>query len=513
MADRGTDREVVAAPASRAGIAFAVAASLLVLPQALLLGDAVATVAIGPEAGLTGLTGWTLFAALALVGVGRALLDAAATWAAGTSAITAKGNLRRHWLSSFATWSPVAGERAATGDVATMLADRVDGLDPWYVRHPIARWRMMLVPPAIVAVILPISWAVALLLVAAGPFIPIFMALIGARAGEMSRRQLDEAGDLTAMLLDRVGGLATLRSLKAGERTAEAIAARGAVLRERTMEVLAVAFLSSAVLEFFAAAGVAVAAVYIGFHLLDLIQFGGDFGLAGGVAMLALAPEFFQPFRDFAAAYHDKANATALDARAATVFGRDLPRMALRARAAAGDKPPAITVRGLTVRFLGRERPVLDGFALAVAAGSMAAITGPSGAGKSTALAALAGLLDGVEGDVRFNEAPTAPALGWLSQEPVIRQASVLANLSPDGRTVDRETAFAVLERVGLAAVVRRMPRGLLTPLGETGAASRAESSGGWRSREPCSIPPRCCSRTSRPPTSTRTPPRWCAAN
>ncbi len=109
-------------------------------------------------------------------------------------------------------------------------------------------------------------------------------------------------------------------------------------------------------------------------------------------------------------------------------------------------------------------------------AGSLFAVSGPSGAGKSTLLAAVAGLVEGTDGAVSFVGPNERPAIAWLSQEPMIRHGSVLANLAPEGRTVTRDEAWAALERVGLASVVRRMPRGLLTPLGETGAGlSRGE--------------------------------------
>jgi ATP-binding cassette subfamily C protein CydD len=90
---------------------------------------------------------------------------------------------------------------------------------------------------------------------------------------------------------------------------------RAEALRERTMAVLRVAFLSSTVLELFSAIGVAMVAVYVGFALLGEIPFGAwatPLTLSEGIFLLMLAPEFFQPLRDLAAAWHDKAGALAV---------------------------------------------------------------------------------------------------------------------------------------------------------------------------------------------------------
>ena len=62
-------------------------------------------------------------------------------------------------------------------------------------------------------------------------------------------------------------------------------------------------FLSSAVLELFSALGVALVAVYIGFHLLGYLKFGAwgrQLDLAEALFILLLAPAFFEPLRELA---------------------------------------------------------------------------------------------------------------------------------------------------------------------------------------------------------------------
>ncbi|TGD11883.1 cysteine/glutathione ABC transporter permease/ATP-binding protein CydD, partial [Salmonella enterica subsp. enterica serovar Poona] len=70
--------------------------------------------------------------------------------------------------------------------------------------------------------------------------------------------------------------------------------------RQRTMEVLRLAFLSSGVLEFFTSLSIALVAVYFGFSYLGELPFGHcgtGVPLAGGVRGVILAPEGCPPFR------------------------------------------------------------------------------------------------------------------------------------------------------------------------------------------------------------------------
>src|SRR5690606_40996530 len=83
---------------------------------------------------------------------------------------------------------------------------------------------------------------------------------------------------------------------------------------QRIMAVLKIAFLSSAVLEFFASLGVAMVAVYVGFHLLGEVPYGawgGKLTLGQGLFVLMLAPAFFEPLRELSTAWHDRASGQA----------------------------------------------------------------------------------------------------------------------------------------------------------------------------------------------------------
>lgn len=138
------------------------------------------------------------------------------------------------------------------------------------------------------------------------------MAMVGMGAADANRRNFQALARLSGHFLDRLRGMETLRIFGRGEAETESIRAASQDFRQRTMEVLRPAFLSSGVLEFFTSLSIALVAVYFGFSYLGELDF-GHYGtgvtLAAGFLALILAPEFFQPLRDLGTFYHAKAQA------------------------------------------------------------------------------------------------------------------------------------------------------------------------------------------------------------
>lgn len=435
--------------ASRLGSWLAVLAALLWIPQAALLAALVAAIADGAPAAAA------LPPALGALCLGllRAGLDAAAGRFVFAAARAETSRLRREAVAALACRSPLDPGRPASGAAAAAVTEQAEAVLPYLARFRPARLRAAVVPPAILLAVLSQSWLAALILLIAAPLIPLFMALIGLRAKEASEAQMLEIGGMNAVLLDRLRGLATIRAFDAVEDTAARLHATAQSLRRRSMAVLRIAFLSSAVLELFASLGVAMVAVYVGFHLLGTLGFGaweGRMGLGPALFVLLLAPAFFEPLRELAAAWHDKAAGEAALASLRGLAGP--PALALPAALASpavhlAPAPPAVSVRGLVFRYPGAARPVFDGLDLAVAAGERVALLAPSGGGKSTLLALLAGLAVPEAGEIRIGDVPLEDAtaadirarIAWLGQRPALFAASLNANILLGRRERARE--------------------------------------------------------------------------
>jgi ATP-binding cassette subfamily C protein CydD len=447
-----------------------VIASLLWVVMAAAVADVFGTLVSGTATAAAILTAAAVFVGAGAVRIGLGWVAAARLEAAADRILARE---RSAVLAAQDRLSPRA-DRMSSAEVAALLTDKLPHLVPFVMRYRPAALRAAVVPLAFLLCSLPLSWAVALILLVAGPLIPVFMALVGMAAKEASARQMEEIGSLSALLAERLAALTDIRLLDAGGRMTAEFETRAEGLRDRTMAVLRVAFLSSTVLELFAAIGVAMVAVYVGFALLGEIGFGAwaaPLTLSQGVFLLMLAPEFFQPLRDLAAGWHDKAAALAV-AREVKALEDEAPREIL------GEGGAAIPVPVPTIALDGLGLGTLSFPDLLIRPGEAVALTGPSGSGKSTLIAMIGGLerpdrgavrLDGIalteEGADRWRA-----QVAWVPQAAQFPAGSLRDGLMLGAAAGTGEAAIAAaLQLASASDIVARLPDGLSTELGETG--------------------------------------------
>ncbi|ABI78829.1 amino acid ABC transporter, permease/ATP-binding protein CydD, putaive [Hyphomonas neptunium ATCC 15444] len=324
-----------------------------------------------------------------------------------------------------------------------------------------ARWlpgqQMAVIGPVIVLVAVATqSWLATVLLLVSVLVLPGFIWLTLSEVAAVARAQQASLDQLSGAFQVRAAQAGIIRAFRAVTRETAALAEASDALRERTMKVLRVAFLSTAVLEFFASVSVAMVAVYVGFKLLGVFPFetGETLTLAEGLTVLILVPEFFAPIRKLSALHHDRADGTA----AAEFLGRWLEGAAARplpVKLPSLEGALVIEFRNVSVAF--GEGVGLQGVSFTVRPGEMAALAGPSGAGKTTLLKLLLGQGVVTGGEVVVDGIALAPgaSLGdsvtWISQTPWMVEGSVAENLQiARADATDAELRAAVIA-VGLA--------------------------------------------------------------
>lgn len=397
-------------------------------------------------------------AGLALAGAGvRGAIAFAAASRGGATATLVKARLRQS--AAAAALARPAGSSAALGETLSVVVDGVEALQGYVARFAPIQTAAAVSPLIVmVAITLASPVAAAIVLFTFAPFV-VGMALAGGAAAMEARRQFEALGRLSGLFVDRLRALPAILAFQREEGATRALGRSAEELARRTLAVLRVGFLSSAVLEFFAALSVALVAVYCGFKLLHLLPFpvGERLDLGRAVFVLALAPEAYLPMRRLAAAYHDRQAAeAAAPALAALCEAPDQPARRALAR------PPTIRFERVAVVYPDADRPALADFDLTLRPGESVALLGPSGSGKSTVLHLLLGLVQPSAGVVSIDGVPVeagAPLAAWAGQAPVVIPGSLKDNLAlvrPEASAADVESAA---RRAGLLNVPDALDR------------------------------------------------------
>ena len=374
---------------------------------------------------------------------------------------------------------PALRNRLGSGALASTLIEQVEALDPYYARYLPQMFMVAVIIPAILVAVFLQDWLAGLFLLLAAPLIPLFMILIGMGTEALSRRQQAALARLGGVFLDRLRGMDLIRRYGAEQREASRIGELIEDFRIRTMSVLRVAFLSTAVLEFFSAVAIAAVAIYIGLGLLGYIEFGpaAALDLKSGLFILLLAPEFFLPLRQLSQFWHDRAGAlaaaNAIREVLATPPARQEPTRPIEVDAG---QAIGIDIRKLALTWPGRA-PLLQSIDLTVEHGQRVVIAGPSGCGKSTLLQLLAGFIDPDRGSIHFSgielkriaSSDLSRMRGWMGQQSGLIDASLADNLRIGHPAADDEQLWHALDLAGLAELIRQAPLGLDTPISQNG--------------------------------------------
>ncbi|MDX1283211.1 heme ABC transporter permease/ATP-binding protein CydD [Shewanella colwelliana] len=391
--------------------------------------------------------------------------------------------IRQTVLDKMTELGPVFIKGRPAGSWASIVLEQVEDLHDFYAKYLPQMMLAGFIPLMILAVVFPINWAAGIILLATAPLIPLFMILVGMGAADANRKNFSALSRLSGHFMDRLKGLNTIKLFNRADSEVKAIETASEAFRERTMAVLRMAFLSSAVLEFFAAVSIAVLAVYFGFSFLDHLNFGhygAGLTLFTGLFVLILAPEFYQPLRDMGTHYHAKAQAIggaealmALLTYQAPDSDNDLPAIKLPYQ---GERAPSIVMKDVVVQTAQGVR-LLGPLNLCLTHGEHIAVVGPSGAGKTTLLNLLLGFLP-YQGSVLVNgielreldRVSWRQQLAWLGQEPQLFHGSLRENVAMSDPHMSDETIMALLEKAKVRPFVDSLKLGLSHPIGEQSA-------------------------------------------
>lgn len=364
---------------------------------------------------------------------------------------------------------PISYSHISLGEMVNSLTEAVDNLLPYFARYIPSAVMMVILPLFILATVLNFDiWGFVILL-CTGPLIPLFMALVGYTAQVIMDRQWRQLSLLSGNFFDMLKGLKTLRLFGRAGESLKFIEKLSDEYRKTTLSVMKVAFLTSAVLEFFSSLSIAVVAVTFGIRLLN-----GTMHFHSAFLVLLLAPEYFMPLRDFSSSYHARQNANAALDQLKKIYS--LPKLIkfsyqnkridscikeiILDHVTVKNKENINLVQDITCTFL-RDR--------------LNIIFGHSGAGKTTLLNILLGFLPIQSGTLRMvdlkkqSQSLNMVDIAWVPQEPLLLYGTIRDNLSLKAFEPSLDQLRNVANQAGILSFIETLPQGFETHIGEEG--------------------------------------------
>ena len=313
------------------------------------------------------------------------------------------------------------------------------------------------------------------------PLAGFIVARYGALMAQNWRLQFGRVGAFNARLEENIGGMRVVQAF-ANEAHERALFA-GDNQRYRTTKLEAYRIMAaSQAINYLGMRMVQLAVMLAGTYYV--VQ--GSLSVGGFVGFLLLVGVFYRPL--------DKI-ANVIETYPKGIAGFQRYQELLATEPDIADAPDAIEAPPLKgdIRFEGvgfgyaRERPVLSGIALSVAAGETVAFVGPSGAGKTTLLSLLPRFYEVDAGRItvdghdirRLTLASLRRQIGIVQQDVFLFAGTIRENIAYGRLDASEDEITEAARRARLETMIADLPAGLDTVIGERGV----KLSGGQKQR------------------------------
>ena len=369
-------------------------------------------------------------------------------------------------------------ETVATSEAVMLASEGVEQIDTYFARYLPQLFYSLLAPLTLFVLLAPVHLRSALVLLVCVPLIPMSIVAVQKFAKKLLDKYWGEYTSLGDDFLENIQGLTTLKIYGADGWKHEQMNEHAERFRKITMRVLTMQLNSVTLMDLLAYGGAA-----LGIISAVAAFAAGQLGLAGCLASVLLAADFFLPLRLLGSYFHIAMNGAASAEKIFKLLAApEQPDGTQNLPQAEG---VALQVEHLNFAYQ-PERPILQDVNLNFPAGSFTALVGESGCGKSTVAGILAGSLTPGSGRVTANGMPVTQltraarmqAMTLVPHDAKLFKGTVETNMRMAAPNASAPELWAALEEVNLAAFCREQ-QGLQTPVTENGA----NLSGGQRQR------------------------------
>ena len=288
----------------------------------------------------------------------------------------------------------------------------VEQLDLYYSAYIPQFFYAMIAPIILFIVTVRINWAVALVLLACVPLIPMSIIAVSRYAKKIFAKYWGKYTSMGDSFLDSVQGLKELKIFQADAAQNIKMNETSEEFRKITMKVLVMQLASTTIMDMVAYGGAG-----LGIALTIHAVVNGSLSAYAALFLILVAVDFFLPLRAFGSAFHIAMNGASAGNKILSLLAQPDPVWGNETVAST-----EITVKDVTFSYDGK-RDVLKHASMNFGSTGMYAIVGESGSGKSTVVNLLLGAYHPQQGSILVGNKP----LETLSRESYYSHISVVS--------------------------------------------------------------------------------------
>lgn len=288
----------------------------------------------------------------------------------------------------------------------------VEQLDLYYSAYIPQFFYAMIAPIILFIVTVRINWAVALVLLACVPLIPMSIIAVSRYAKKIFAKYWGKYTSMGDSFLDSVQGLKELKIFQADAAQNIKMNETSEEFRKITMKVLVMQLASTTIMDMVAYGGAG-----LGIALTIHAVVNGSLSAYAALFLILVAVDFFLPLRAFGSAFHIAMNGASAGNKILSLLAQPDPVWGSETV-----DNTEITVKDVTFSYDGT-RDVLKHASMNFGSTGMYAIVGESGSGKSTVVNLLLGAYHPQQGSILVGNKP----LETLSRESYYSHISVVS--------------------------------------------------------------------------------------